>query len=291
MRFQSIEAEKAYFPVSLMCRAAGVSAAGFYAWGRRTPGPRALGEVALAARVREIYGAHRGRYGAPRVHAQLLREGHRVSRKRVARLMRHRGLVGRRPRRYRTTTQSKHGDRVAKNVLNRRFNADAPNKVWVGDITYLPTQEGWLYLAVLIDGCTRAVVGWATSDSLERGLCVQALQRALRQHPPPRGLIHHTDRGSQYTSDDYRALLACRGLRASMSRKGNCWDNAVAESFFATLKNELGEDASLKTRAELQRLLFAYIEGYYHHDRLHSTLGYRTPWEAMQDDATTTMTS
>ena len=289
MKFRGIEAEKADFPVIVMCRAAGVTAGGYYAWRKRRLSPRAEREVALAVRVREIYGAHRGRYGAPRVHAQLQREGNRTSRKRVARLMQQRGLKGRRPRRYRRTTRSDHGRPVADNVLARRFNAERPNEVWVGDITYLETQQGWLYLAVLIDGCTRAVVGWATSDSLERGLCIDALQKALRKHQPPQGMIHHTDRGSQYASAQYREILAGRGLLASMSRAGNCWDNAVAESFFATLKTELGEDALLKTRDELKMLLFAYIEGYYHNDRLHSTLGYRTPREAALDHATTTM--
>lgn len=291
MKFRIVEAEKASYPVAMMCRAACVSTGGFYAWRKRRMSPRAEGELKLAVRVREIHGAHRGRYGAPRIHAQLLREGHRTSRKRVARLMRERGLKGRRPRRFRSTTQSKHGRPVAENILDRNFDPAAPHEVWVGDITYLPTEDGWLYLAVLIDLCTRAVVGWATSDSLDRGLCVEALKNALRRHRPPRGLVHHTDRGVQYTSAEYKALLATHGLTSSMSRKGNCWDNAVAESFFATLKIELGDEALGKTPAELNVILFAYIEGYYHAHRLHSTLGYRTPKEALLDDATTTMAS
>ena len=278
MKFRTVEAEKANYPVAMTCRASGVSAGGFYAWSKRRISPREEGEMKLAVRVREIHGAHRGRYGAPRIHAQLLREGHRTSRKRVARIMRQRGLKGRRPRQYRSTTQSKHGRPVAENVLDRRFEVAAPNDVWVGDITYLPTEHGWLYLAVLIDLFTREVVGWATSASLDRGVCVDALKSALQRHHPPRGLLHHTDRGVQYTSGEYTALLAAHGITPSMSRKGNCWDNAVAESFFATLKIELGDEALGKTAAELNVVLFAYIEGYYYAHRLHSTLGYQNPF-------------
>ncbi len=233
-------------------------------------------------RIREIYGEHRGRYGAPRVHAQLLREGHQTSRKRVARIMRLRGLRGKRPRRYKATTRSDHDHPVAENLLARRFDAERPDDAWVGDITYLPSTEGWLYLAVLIDVYSRAVVGWATSPSLETSLCVHALTNALQRRRPKRSLLHHSDRGVQYASKAYRAVLLKHGITPSMSRAGNCWDNAVAESFFATLKLELGNELKNRDRDELRRALFAFIEGYYNTRRLHSTLGYRTPREVQR---------
>ncbi len=272
-----------------MCRLAEVSPSGFYAWHKRSMLSRhAARDVELAARIREIFTEHRSRYGAPRVHQQLEREGYRTSRKRVARLMRVRQLRARRARRFVRTTQSVHAWPAAANVLNRRFDASKPNEAWVGDITYLRTREGWLYLAVLIDLYSRAIVGWATGATLERGLCIDALHAALKQHRPGPGLLHHTDRGVQYASDDYRSLLHQHGLEASMSRVGNCWDNAVAESFFATMKVELGEEIEDKSGAQIRPILFAYIEGYYNTLRLHSSLGYRTPREALLDHGMTT---
>lgn len=265
-----------------MCRVAQVTRSGYYAWRKRKLSRRAEKELSLAVRIREIYGEHRGRYGAPRVHAQLLREGHQTSRKRVARIMRLRGLRGKRPRRYKATTRSDHDHPVAENLLARRFDAERPDDAWVGDITYLPSTEGWLYLAVLIDVYSRAVVGWATSPSLETSLCVHALTNALQRRRPKRSLLHHSDRGVQYASKAYRAVLLKHGITPSMSRAGNCWDNAVAESFFATLKLELGNELKNRDRDELRRALFAFIEGYYNTRRLHSTLGYRTPREVQR---------
>lgn len=280
MKFASIRAEKAVYPVALMCRALDLSRSGYHAWEERQPGPRFLEEAELAVRVREIYNEHRGRYGAPRIHAQLQREGIQVSRKRVARIMRDRGLRARSRRRFRTTTNSQHSLPVTQNLLNRDFDVHRPNTVWAGDITYVWTREGWVYLAVLLDLCTRSVVGWAVSDRLHRDLCVVALRDALRKRKPPRGLLHHSDRGSQYASAEYRAILQQYGITCSMSRRGDCWDNAVAESFFATLKKELVLDADFLTRRESTAALFSYIEGYYNRQRLHSALGYRTPLEA-----------
>jgi transposase InsO family protein len=241
---------------------------------------RARADVDLATRVTAIHAAHRGRYGAPRIHAQMSRDGVRTSRKRVARLMKERGLRAHRPRRYRSTTDSNHALPVAKNVLGRRFDTTRPNEVWVGDITYLETGEGWLYVAVLLDLFSRKVVGWAASERIDTNLCSTALKRAIRGEHPPAGILHHSDQGSQYASHEYQALLKQHRIRCSMSRRANCWDNAVAESFFATMKKELGDERP-RTRAGGLALLVVFIEGYYNRQRLHSSIGFRTPAEAM----------
>jgi len=220
-----------------------------------------------------------GRYGSPRVHAVLAGQGVQISRKRVARLMREQGLCARRPRRFRKTTDSNHRFPIADNLLERSFEVDAPNTAWAGDITYIPTREGWLYLAILLDLYSRIVVGWAMRDDMERQLCLDALTMALTSRRPGRGLLHHTDRGSQYASHDYRAALDAKGLVCSMSRKGDCWDNAVAESFFKTLKTELVDDADFATRAQARRAIFEFIEVWYNRQRLHSHLDYRSPTE------------
>jgi transposase InsO family protein len=283
MRFQGILAEKAAYPVSMMCHALRVSTAGYYAWKRRPLlSPRAERDLLLAVRITEIFREHRKRYGVPRIHAQLAREGIHVSAKRVGRIMRKRGMKALHPRRHRCTTDSSHKLPIAPNVLARNFAPGRPHRAWVGDITYLRTREGWLYLAVLIDIGSRAVVGWATGDSLEAELAIRTLQMALENHRPPRGIVHHTDRGSQYASKEYRALLSKHGIRCSMSRRANCWDNAVAESFFATVEKELQEDIPA-TREIAHGRVFAFIEGYYNRKRLHSSLGYRTPAEALEE--------
>ena len=277
MRFAFIAVEKAGFPVRLLCRVLGVSRAGFYAWHTRAPSAHTRGDERLGLEVAAIHAESRQRYGSPRVHAELGDRGHRVSRKRVARLMRQHGLAGRRRRRFRATTDSRHMFPVAANVLARQFEQSAPNVAWVTDITYIATGEGWLYLAAILDLCSRAVVGWAVSERITRELTLEALDMALLRRRPHHGLLHHSDRGSQYASGDYQAVLADHGIVCSMSRRGNCWDNAVAESFFATIKVELVHDAAWATRAVARAELFEYIEVFYNGQRRHSSLGYLSP--------------
>jgi putative transposase len=260
VRFAFIAAEKAAFPVRLLCRMLKVSRAGFYAWHKRPPAARARADERLGLEIATIHAESRQRYGCPRIHAELAARGCRTGRKRVARLMRMRGLAARRRRRFRVTTQSRHRFPIAPNVLARRFERAAPNQAWVTDITYIPTHEGWLYLAVILDLCSRFAVGWAMSERITDDLTLDALGMALARRRPPQGLVHHSDRGSQYASGDYQRLLERHGIVCSMSRRGNCWDNAVAESFFATLKVELVHDAAWTTRTIARAELFDYIE-------------------------------
>jgi putative transposase len=276
MRFAFIAAEKAY-PVSVLCRTLNVSRAGFYAWRDRSPAPRAQADERLGLEIAAIHAKSRQRYGSPRIHAELAEGGCHTSRKRVARLMRGRGLAARRRRRFRVTTDSRHGFPVAPNVLARQFACSVPDTGWVTDITYIWTAEGWLYLAVILDLCSRLAVGWAMSERITDDLTLTALHMALARRRPPQGLLHHSDRGSQYASGDYRTALAAHGIVCSMSRRGDCWDNAVAESFFATLKVELVHDATWETRAAARTALFEYIEVFYNGQRRHSALGYLSP--------------
>jgi transposase InsO family protein len=263
-----------------MCRVLDVSASGFHAWQRRQPAARAIADALLQVRIAAIHRASRQRYGSPRVH-QELRQGQqiRVGRKRVARLMRQAGLVAKRARRFRVTTQSRHPYPVAPNVLDRQFAVAQPNRAWAADITYVPTGEGWLYLAVLLDLASRRVVGWALRRTLDRELVVAALEQALRARQPGASLLHHSDRGSQYACGEYRALLAQRGITVSMSRRGDCWDNAVVESFFATFKTELVDEARWPTRVAAERAIAEFIEVWYNRQRRHSSLGYVSPVE------------
>jgi transposase InsO family protein len=277
VKFAFIAVEKACFPIRTLCTTLGVSRAGFYAWQERAPSSHVQTDERLGLEIAAIHGESRQRYGSPRVYAELIDRGHRTSRKRVARLMRHRGLAGRRRRRFRTTTDSRHAFPVAPNVLTRQFEQPAPDVAWVTDITYIPTGEGWLYLAVILDLYSRFVVGWAMSERITRDLTLDALAMALVRRCPPPGLLHHSDRGSQYACGDYQQVLAAAGLVGSMSRRGNCWDNAVAESFFATIKVELVHDATWATRAAARAELFEYIEVFYNGQRRHSSLGYLSP--------------
>jgi putative transposase len=277
VKFAFIAVEKARFPVRTLCTTLGVSRAGFYASQKRAPSAHAQTDGRLGLEIAAIHGESRQRYGSPRVHAELTDRGHETSRKRVARLMRQGGLAGRRRRRFRTTTDSRHAFPVAPNVLARQFAPAALDVAWVTDITYIATGEGWLYLAVILDLCSRVVVGWAMSDRITRDLTLDALDMALVRRRPPPGLLHHSDRGSQYASSDYQQVLAAAGLVGSMSRRGNCWDNAVAESFFATLKVELVHDETWATRAAARAALFEYIEVFYNGQRRHSSLGYLSP--------------
>lgn len=266
----------------LMCRVLTVSPSGFYAAQRRAPSARAQRDQALRLKVRAAHTKSRRRYGAPRVHAELQAQGEPVAKKRIARLMREDGLVGRRPRRFVRTTDSRHAHPLAPNVLDRQFGIQqvaGPNRVWVSDLTYVPTREGWLFLAIVLELASRRVVGWAMRETLDADLALAALRMALADRRPPPGLLHHSDRGSQYACGAYRRLLAAHGMVASMSKKGDCWDNAVAESFFATLEIELIREADWPTRAAARQAIFEYIETWYNRERRHSSLGYCSPMQ------------
>jgi putative transposase len=236
----------------------------------------------MLTRIEIIHATSRKTYGSPRIHAALRREGFRVGRKRVARVMKAGGIDVRVRRRFRATTNSKHAHPIAPNILKRRFDVKAlkaVNRVWAGDITYIETQEGWLYLAVVIDLRSRRVIGWSMSHRMAEELVLDALRMALLRRKPPRGMLHHSDRGSQYAAKAYRRLLRDHHIRCSMSRKGDCWDNAVIESFNATIKTELIHRVKWTTREEARAAIYKYIETWYNTERLHSTLGYRSPCE------------
>jgi transposase InsO family protein len=265
------------FPIQIMCETLGVSRSGYYGWASRAERARAAADHALAAEIRAAHAASRGRYGSPRVHAELRARGRRVGRKRVARLMRGMGLAARRRRRFRRTTDSSHAFPIAPNLLGRNFTAEAPDWVWLADLTYIWTAEGWLYLAAVLDLCTRRIVGWAMADHLGHELALAALNMAIARQRPLPGLIHHADRGVQFAAHRYRARLLAHGMLCSMSRKGECWDNAPMESFWGTLKTELVHHQRYATREEARRSIFEYIEVFYNRKRLHSTLGYVSP--------------
>jgi transposase InsO family protein len=277
VKYAAIAAHVGAYTVAFMCRALGVAPSGFYAWLKRATSMRAQQDGALQPHVCAAFQASRRRYGSPRVHAELRAQGHRVGRKRVARLMRQAGLRARPRRRFRHTTLSKHREPLAPNVVARKFEVSAPNQVWVSDLTYLPTQTGFAYLAVILDLYARRVVGWAVSDNLDATIAVTALQHALALRPAPAGLVHHSDRGVHYACADYRAVLEKHGVRRSMSRKGNCWDNAVAESFFSSLKFELEDHARWRDACDVERDIAAYIDGFYNAERRHSHNRYQSP--------------
>lgn len=272
-------AEKANYPVALMCRVLGVSRSGLYAWRSRRSSTREATDTKLRWQIRSIHETSRGTYGSPRVHRGLRRDGVRVGRKRVERLMRDEGLRGRIKRRFRKTTDSSHSLPIAPNTLNRQFSVDAPDRVWVGDITYIPTANGWGYLAAILDLHSRLVVGWALADHLRTELVEGALTAAIGKRKPSAELLHHSDRGCQYASRSYRDRLQSHGISVSMSRRGDCYDNAVVESFFGTLKQELVHDARWSNLSEARAAIHDYIEVFYNRQRLHSSLGYRTPAE------------
>ncbi len=278
--FKLVEAEKASYPVTVLCDVLELSRSGFYAWKRRGPSDRVKEDERLAVEIAAVHERSRRRYGSPRVHHGLRRKGIRVGRKRVERLMRSKGLVARRKRAFRRTTDSAHNDPIAPNLVAREFEPAKANAVWAGDVTYIQTAAGWAYLAVLLDLFSRRVVGWAVSTHNDTALALEALHRGVRcRRVLPAGLVHHTDRGSPYASDDYRSALKGYRMRASMSRKGDCWDNAVAESFFATLRAELVDDARYATPDEAEAAIGDYIEKFYNAERLHSHLGYVSPIE------------
>jgi transposase InsO family protein len=250
---------------------------GYYAWRAAPESAHQQSDRALLAEIKNVFARSKGRYGSPRVHRVLQDRGARHSPKRIARLMRQNGLQAKRPRRATRTTDSAHALPIAENVLARDFTAEVPNARWVSDITYIWTTQGWLYLAVVLDLYSRRVVGWSMQPTLHRSLVLSALEMALSSRRPATGLLCHSDRGSQYASGDYRQALVDAGCRCSMSRKGNCWDNAVAESFFATLKGELVHAARFETREQARGALFEFIEVWYNRERLHSALGYLSP--------------
>ena len=260
-----------------MCQVLEVSRSGYHDWLRRPESQTAREDRRLRVEIRAAFAKSHRRYGSPRIHRALRHQGIRCSRKRVARLMREEGLQARRRRRFRVTTRSTPGRPVAPNLLDRRFTVSAPDTAWMGDLTYLWTLEGWLYLAVLMDLCSRRIIGWAVSDRMEDDLTLEVLTQALQQRQPGRGVVHHTDRGSQYTSDDYLAKLKEHGFKVSMSGKGDCWDAAPIESLFSRLKEELGD--CFTSRAVARAELFQYIEVFYNRQRLHSSLDYTSPAE------------
>jgi transposase InsO family protein len=279
MKFAFIHAEKASFPVAVLCRLLGVTRQGYYAFAKRPVSAHADRERGLRERLRVLHAESKGRYGSPRLHAALRREGSKVSKHRIERALRSMGLQGRSPRRWRVTTRANPAHPVVGNSLARDFSASRPNERWVTDISYVWTDEGWCYLAVILDLFSRAVVGWALDTTLSTKLPLAALEMAIQRRRPGPGLLHHSDRGCQYTSVEYRAALAELGVTVSMSRKGNCWDNAVAESFFATLKTELVYRRNWAARFELRAAVFEYIEVFYNRRRLHSSIGYKSPAE------------
>jgi putative transposase len=277
MRYKLIDTNKAMMPVQRMCLMMAVSVSGYYAWKERKPSLHQCYDMVLAAHIRAQFACSNQTYGAPRMYAQLREEGLSVGRHRVARLMRENGLKAHQKRRFKKTTDSRHDCPIAFSVLDQNFACNGPDQKWGADISYIWTAEGWLYLAIVLDLYSRHIVGWATSDRLKKGLALKALNQAILMRQPPVGLIHHSDRGSQYCSDDYRRLLQTTGLTASMSGKGNCYDNAMVETVFKTIKTELIWRASYETRAQATLALGQYIDGFYNPRRRHSALGYKSP--------------
>ncbi len=276
MTFALITARKAIFPIAMMCRVLGVSCSGFYAWSRRPESSHVRQDRRLRVLVRASFEESEHRYGSPRIHEDLLEQDIRVSRKRVIRLMQEDGLQARARKRFKCTTMSDHDQPVAANLLDRQFTAATVNQRWVGDTSeFLIGENGKLYLAAILDLFSRFVVGWAVSPVNDRHLTTQALDMALKRRCPERGLLHHSDRGSPYASADYQTILTGHGLTCSMSRRGNCYDNAVMEAFFSSVKAELRE--RFDSRDEATRELFTYIEVFYNQRRRHSTIGYRSP--------------
>jgi putative transposase len=261
----------------MLCEALGVSRAGYYEWQSKGVTERDETDEGIVTHIRAIHAEHKQRYGSPRMTIELKDKGLKVNRKKVERLMRERGIPAIFPKKFRQTTDSAHKHPVAPNLLEQNFKAASRNQVWVGDITYIWTMEGWAYLAVLIDLYSRRVVGWAVGKTLSRTLAIKALKMAIRTRRPARGLIHHTDRGSQYASTDYRKILHDCGIVASMSGKGNCYDNAVAESFFATIKKELVHRVVFASRSHAYRELFCFVDSYYNIKRRHSANGNLSP--------------
>lgn len=285
MKFAFVHAEKAEFPVAALCRVLGITRQGYYAFVHRPASAHVKEEAALRERLRTLHDESRGTYGSPRMLRALRAEGLRVGKRRIERALRSLALNVRTRRRFQVTTKANPAHSVVGNFLARRFHATRPDQRWVTDITYVWTDEGWCYLAALVDLYSRVVVGWALDTTLSTRLPIAALEMAIHRRRLTRPLLHHSDRGCQYTSAEYRSRLAEIGVKVSMSRKGNCWDNAVAESFFATLKTELVYRRTWPTRHALREAVFDYIEVFYNRKRLHSSIDYKAPAQLEQEYA------
>lgn len=279
MRFTFIQEKKDEYPIDLMCRILGVSRSGYYAWRNRPPSQREMANQKLVQKMREIHKSSHFTYGIRRMYHALKRLGYQCGRNRVARLMRCHNIRVKRKRSYKVTTQSNHTLPVAANKLDQQFQVEQPNQVWASDITYIPTAEGWLYLAVVLDLYARKVVGWSMQATLKTQLVLDAVQMALQQRQPSKELLHHSDRGSQYASEGYQSLLSQHDMDCSMSRRGNCYDNAPVESFFGSLKTECIRGAVYPSHHQAKLALFDYIEVFYNRQRLHSSLDYMSPTE------------
>jgi transposase InsO family protein len=277
MKFHFIAEKANEYPVKRLCQVLGVDESSYYKWRKRLPSKHQLQDEALVEQIQEIYEDNWQTYGSPRIHVELRDRGLRCSRKRVARLMREQGLCVKSKRRRVVTTDSRHSDPLAPNLLKQQFEAAEPNQKWLTDITAIWTKEGWLYLAAILDVCSRRVVGWSMNEQRDEQLVIAAFQMAATSRHPKAGLLHHSDRGSQYTSLGYQALLRQHGIAVSMSRKGNCYDNAMMESFFGTLKGEWVERYRFASRREARTAIFSYIETFYNRKRRHSSLGYVSP--------------
>lgn len=262
-----------------MCEVLDVSTSGYYDWRKRGPSKREQQDEELLEEIEQIHKRSRQTYGSPRIHRTLKANGFCVGRNRVARLMRENGIRAVQKRKSKRTTRSDHAFPIAQNLLERDFDAAGPNQVWLADITYVRTAEGWLYLAAVLDAFSRKIVGWAMSETMSRKLCIDALKMAVLNRKPPEGLVHHSDRGLQYASGDYQQLLEDNGIVCSMSRKGDCWDNAPMESFFGTLKSESLHRVDFATRNEARRQIFDFIEVFYNRQRIHSALDFMSPAE------------
>ncbi len=260
-----------------MCRFLKVSRSGYYDWLNRGESLRSKCNQELAVMIKKLFYEHKGRYGSPRIHNELQKQGIRCGKTKVETLMRQLGLKAREKRKYRLTTDSKHNYPIAPNLPGRKFQVDVPDQVWAADLTYIWTMEGWLYLAIVMDLYSRKIVGWAMSNSLSSSIAIEALQMAIRNRRPPKGLIHHSDRGVQYACNSYQRLLQRNHFVCSMSRKSDCWDNSPAESFFSTLKIECTNNRMFLTRAQAKRKIFEYIKIYYNRKRSHSSIGYMSP--------------
>ena len=281
MKYRFISDHQETFKVGRMCKTLNVSRSGYYAWRRRPDSSRTIENRALLDKIHIYHAASHGIYGAVKIHQDLVDEGISCGKNRVARLMRKAGIRSRTKKKFKATTNSRHNFPVAPNLLNQKFFVDAPDLAWVGDITYIRTEEGWLYLAVILDLFNRKVVGWSASSRMTRQLTIDALQMALGRRNPGENLLHHTDQGSQYASADYQKILKEHGMICSMSRKGNCYDNAVAESFFGLLKTEWVNHYRYRNRSQAIQSLFYYIEIFYNRKRRHSSISYSTPQDYM----------
>ena len=279
MIFSFIQEHQEVWPIRLMCDTLGVSSAGFYAWRSRPTSQQEQRRDAILEEIGSIHAEFKRRYGSPRIHAELNARGIACCVNTVARLMQDNDIQARRTRKFTRTTDSNHSLPVAENLLDRQFDAQAPNERWVADITYVPTREGWLYLATVEDLYSRMIVGWSMSDTMTSRLVVDALEMAVQRRLPGDGLLAHSDRGSQYASDHYQRLMARHGIECSMSGVGQCWDNAPMESFYATIKKELIHHEDYQTRQEAKASIFEYIETFYNPKRRHSSLGYVSPAE------------